>query len=489
MKKLQFMSWPKLCSALLLGTAALFTVSCATDDFDDDEKWESSVHNTQMTSPSADAIEITPSADGMSMTIKWPVVMGAGGYYVTLSDVSDAANPVVILSKVVDGSSVESVPREEDVKYRLEVRTLGNAANGNTDAPSTTVMEFSTFTETTATIPVGDIAEWFAANAIPASEDMLYYDLIAGGSYTLNGKVDFQGRKVTLRSQSKNNRATVTYGPEGEIHIGNGFGLKHINFECAQGTKAFISLSETPGVAPSADLNNHYIITEPVSIQYCTINNLKSFLLWDRGSNGLKYCLKTVLVNNCLVKLTPSAEGGIGNEGSTFDMYKANGFINDITIQNSTFWNASRKEDSDPDFKYFIRYANAGRPDRAGFTSGSINIINSTLYNISKKGQMCNHSGYDGSALANYNVTKNIFVDCGSNQVARRIIGRQGSGSIVFNYNTYVFDGAIGTDQSGYDMGTILTTDPGFADAENGNFTISGAEQIANQTGDPRWIN
>ena len=486
MKKLHFLAWPKLCSMLLLGAGALFVASCATDGFDNDEKWESSVSNTQMVSPNADAIEITPSSDGMSMTIKWPVSMGAGGYQVNLFDVSDAANPIVILSKVVDGCSVESVPREEDVKYRLEVRTLGNAQQGNTDAPTATVKEFSTFTATEATIPVGDIAEWFAANPVRDSEEMLYYDLIAGGSYTLNSVVDFQGHLVTLRSQSKNNRATVSYGADGGFRIGNGFGLKHINFECGQGTQAFIALSETSAVEPDPDHNNHRVITEPVAIQYCNINNLNSYFLWDRGSEGLKYCLKTVLVNNCVVMLTPTQT--VGTEGSTFDMYKAGGFINDITIQNSTFWNASRRADADPDFKYFIRYANAGRPDRAGFTSGSINLINCTLYNISYKGQMCNHSGYDGSAMANYNITNNIFVDCGSHQVARRIVGRLGSGTVIFNYNTYMYDGDTTSDQTGYDKGVILSTDPGFADAANGNFTVTGADQLANMTGDPRWL-
>ena len=495
MKKLQFMAWPKLCSMLLLGAAALFTVSCAKDGYDDDEKWETSVRNTQLVSPAADAIEIIPSADGMSMTIKWPVVQGAGGYLVNLLDVSDPANPTVILSKVVDGCSVESVPREDDMSYQLQLRTLGNAALGNIEATTTTHLAFSTFTPTTATIPAGsDLAAWFTANPIAESEDMQYYDLVAGGSYTLNSKFDFQGHKVTLRSQSKNNRPTVTYGAEGELTIGNGFGLKYINFECAQGTKPFISLSLTPGVEPDPDHNNHHIITEPVAILNCNVNNLNSYFLYDGGSDGKKYCLKTVLVNNCVVKLTPSAAGNIGTEGSTFDMYKAGGFICDITIQNSTFWNASRKADTDPDFKYFIRYANAGRPDRAGFASGSINFINCTLYNISKKGQMCNHSGYDGSAMANYNVTKNIFAECGSSQVARRIIGRAGTGNIIFNYNTYVFDGKTtkddGTcvDQSGYDKGIILLTEPGFADPDNGNFTISGAEQLANQSGDPRWL-
>ena len=158
MKKLQFMAWPKLCTMVLLGAGALFVASCATDGYDDDEKWESSVSNTQMTSPAADAIEIVPSADGMSMTIKWPVSTGAGGYQVNLLDVSDPANPQTIFSRRVDGCSVESVPREEDMKYRLEVRTLGNPDKGNTDAATTTVKEFSTSTPTTATIPAFSIS-------------------------------------------------------------------------------------------------------------------------------------------------------------------------------------------------------------------------------------------------------------------------------------------------------------------------------------------
>lgn len=484
MKKLQFLAWPKLCTAALLGAGALFMASCAQDGYDDKESWESTVTNTQMTSPDADKIVITPSADGMSMKIEWPVVNGAGGYQLTLTDISDAANPVQVLNQKVDGCSLENVPREEDVRYKLELRALGKSSAGNTDAPTSIEKLFSTTTETTATIPNNsDLAEWFAENPVPNTVDMQYYDLIAGGNYTLNSEIDFEGRKVTIRSQSKNNRATVTYGSEGSFLIGNGFGLKYINFELGSSTKPFIRLSATPGVPVDPDHNNHYIITEPISIMSCNVNNLKSYFLFDGGSEGKKYCLKTVLVNNCLVKVALDASPG--SDASVFDMYKAGGFINDITLQNTTFWNAKQET---ADFKYFIRYANAGRADRAGFTSASINFVNCTLYKMCKAGQMCNHSGFDGHATANYNVTKNIFVDCGSNQVARRIIGRAGTGTIIFNYNTYKFNDEIDTDQSGYDTGTHLTTDPGFADPANGDFTISGSAQLANQTGDPRWI-
>ena len=478
MKKNHLLATMKLC-LLALGSSTLLFTSCAKDGYDNDEKFESSVTNTQLASPDADKISITPSPDGTTMTIEWPIVIGAGGYQITLTDVSDAENPVVIASQVVDGCSVAGLPRGEDMYYQLELKTLGNASKGNTDAPTATVKAFSTATETTGTIPTGnDLAKWFAANPIPDSDDMLYYDLVAGGTYTLNSMLDFQGHKVTLRCKSKTNRAVVTYGEDGGLACGNAFGLRYLIFECANSSKPFFSLSTTPGMEADAEHNNHYIITEPITFAYCEMRNVNSYFVYD---NKKKYCVATFLVNECVVKMSSDESM---KTGAAFQCYDGGGFICNLTLQNSTFWNSNSNKQN-----YFIRYANAGRADRAGFTSSSINMINCTFYNIAKQGQMCNHSGFDGDKYTNYTITKNIFVDCGSNQVARRILGRRGTGVIVFNLNTYMFDGAVGTDQTGYDDGSILTTDPGFADAPNGDFTISGEEQLANQTGDPRWIN
>ena len=57
--------------------------------------------------------------------------------------------------------------------------------------------------------------------------------------------------------------------------------------------------------------------------------------------------------------------------------------------------------------------------------------------------------------------------------------------------NTYWWGGENVADSQicdgGDNSGTALTTDPAFADPANGDFTPTGADQVANQTGDPRW--
>jgi hypothetical protein len=45
-------------------------------------------------------------------------------------------------------------------------------------------------------------------------------------------------------------------------------------------------------------------------------------------------------------------------------------------------------------------------------------------------------------------------------------------------------DGSHDYDNSG----TTIEEDPQFADWANGDFSISGATQVARQTGDPRWL-
>ena len=123
-------------SGLLLGAAMLLTTSCAEDGYDDDERFDNGVSGQTLTSPSADDITITPSADGKTQTISWPVVMGAGGYQFSIYDASNLDSPIV-KDSLVDGCSV-TVKRDEDMNYRVDLKTVGSTKSSTSDASEAT---------------------------------------------------------------------------------------------------------------------------------------------------------------------------------------------------------------------------------------------------------------------------------------------------------------------------------------------------------------
>lgn len=482
MNKLPFVSSKGLCTLAAFAVGAWLLTSCA-DTYDDNDKFVSSVRNTQLSSPAEGDITITPNTEGDRMTIAWPVVHGAGGYELTLYDLSDESTPLV--SKVVDGCSL-TTDREEDVNYKLMLRTLGNSQLNNTEASTATEKLFNSFEASFAAIPEGDLCAWFAANPIP--EDSvgvnLNFDLIPGGHYTVPSVLDFGNKTVTLRTSSKANNATITYGAEGGLATSSGFKAKYINFECGESNQSVLALSETPDPDKiDADHQNYIQITDPISFINCRVNNVVRYFMFD---NKQKYCVKTFSMTNVLVKFTPDEKM---SSSAYFQIYDGGGFINDFSATNCTFWSAN-----DNAVNYFIRYNNSCRCDRAGYLTNSINLRSCTFYNIAKNGQMANHSGFDGRATSNYVITNNIFVDCGSGQVPRRLTGRINAQAINnFAYNTYWYDGAPETEgfsTNTYDTSNnALQTDPAFTDAANGNFTPTGAEQVARKTGDPRWWN
>ena len=482
MNKSEFVSCKRHCLLAGMAVALLGLGSCA-DTYDGDEKFESSVKNAQLASPSEGDITITPNTDGDRMTIAWPVVHGAGGYEVSLYDLGNES--VALVHDTIDGCSF-TTSREEDVNYKLVIRTLGNKQLNNSDAAAATEKLFNSFEASFASIPEGDLLAFFTSNPIPDdSVGMnLNFDLVPGGHYQLSGLLDFGKHTVTLRTSSKTNNATITYSSSGSgLASSSGFKAKYIDFECGASNQPFFALSETPNPdILDADHQNHYQIVDPISFINCNISNVNRTFMFD---NKVKYCVKNFSISNCLVKFTPDDKM---SSSAYFQIYDGGGFINDFAATNCTFWSATENP-----VNYFLRYNNSGRCDRAGYSTNSINLRRCTFYNIARNGQMANHSGFDGRATSNYVVTNNIFVDCGSGQVPRRLVGRLNtSAAVTFSYNTYWYEGAPETEgfsTDTYDQShNALQTDPAFVDAVNGNFTPTGSEQVARKTGDPRWI-
>ena len=494
MKKNHFFTYSKMCVLALTGASALFLASCAKDGFDD-ESFDSGVSNTQVSAISADNITITPSADGKSQTISWPVVMGAGGYRVNLIDVSNPDEPI-INDSIVDGCTVTG-KREEDVNYLLTVQALGNTKKNNTDSPEVATKTFSTFTPTFATIPAGsDLTEWFAANPTPADSIgvNLNYDLEGGASYTLSGLLDFDGQAVTLRSNSKNDHAKIVYTTEeSTITFTADFNVKYLDFDCAAMDKAkgVFAFSKTSTVeAANAVDPDTYKWTGPffdkVLIANSNFDNVNGYFFWD---NTVKTGVKTMMIDNCLVRLTPPA----ANAGGVIWTNKA-GHINDFTVTNSTFY---EPDGWTFDYKYFYQAGGVSAHEvyNSEATTNSVNYTNSTFYHIAwNNGQWGNYNRMQGRAWSYWVMTDCIFYDCStSGSVPRRFLHGQTYAASpqnkTFNNNTYMKNDGTFQDPGSYDQsGTIIEEDPMFANPAAGDFTISGATQVARKTGDPRWL-
>lgn len=494
--KYPLVSGIKSASLLLI---ALCIASCA-DVYDGNEKFESTVQNQQLLSPSDKDIKITASADGSSQTVTWPVVMGASGYMVSLKDVTNPTEPVtVVADSIIDGCSV-TFERAEDTNYELYITTLGNKELGNKDAHAATVVAFTTFLANFSTIPDGsDLKEYFDANPIPADSigKHLVYDLAANGKYTLNGELNFGLQQVTLRTPSTQ-KATIVYGETAAIATNAGLVLKNIIIDGAlqnQSNSSIIELCKEPDEAiKGLTGKDYYNILDPISIINCELENVNGFVFYD---NNKKYATQNFLIKNTTIHLTTC----INTLASNAIINAYGGGIMHFKMENSTLWTTPDVE-GQLEQKYLLRYNNSFRSDRvvdpAVYLDNAIEVamISSTFYNSFKSGHIANYDAIVNRTETSFNMTKCIFVDCGSGQIPRRFIKNyQSNPTYTWLYNTYWFNGASevkedGTGATDYDKsGTILSTDPAFVDPVNGDFTPTGAEQLSYATGDPRWLN
>ena len=458
-----------------LAACALLAVGCA-DHYDGDETWSPQVKNATLTSPDAGKITISPSADGSTMTIAWPVVYGAGGYAVELYNVNDPNSPVLVKTDTIDGCSLR-VDREEDTNYSLTIRTLGNQKYNNREAQEQTEYKFNTFLPTYAEIPDGsDLKAWFAENPIPAdSTSHLCYDLVPGGNYTVSGKIDFYGHQVTLRSSSKANYANVVMGAGSYFNTYAGFTLKYLNINAEATNKPLISFSDEPeeSIKNLIGEKGYYFIMDPVVVQGCNITNLGSSIV---ASNSAKYDVRVVSINNTIVQLDKTLPAA--NNAAV--IYMKSGFISDFTIKNSTVYS---REHTDC---FFIQHG--GRPkDVSDEEQRYVSILNCTLCNIAYGKNFCDY--HNGQTTYHYTLKNTIVVDCGKANFLTGLNKGQSSDNPVWdvNNNTCWRDGSdASASQTGIkNPGLWLTTDPAI-DPANAKFVPAAAQQEAGQ-GDPRW--
>lgn len=480
-KRNRFFTWTWQ-GCLLLSAAGFLMTSCAGDGFTDESFVPGNgVTNTQLVSPSADDITITPSADGSKQEIAWPLVYGAGGYQAILTN---QTTDEVMVDSIIDGLSF-IVNREEDTNYQLDLKVLGNEKLGNT-AGEMVSKAFTTFSKSNGIIPNGtDLYEYFQTNPVPdpaegAETDEFIYDLVSDGEYTISQPLDFNYHKVTLRTADKANHATITLATDANFVASNDLTLKYVDIDASATSQPVITLykydTDPDGILEKP--KNYYLINY-IRLMDCNIKGVNGSLVYD---NNKSYCVMTFMLKNCVIQMNTTT-ANIKNE--SWISFQGGG-VKDFSASNTTVYQTGEGQP-----KYFIRYNNSVRVDRiTGSTADytTMNYTNCTFYKVNS-GQWANYSGI--SNYTTYTISKNIWVDCGDGATARRIMGNGRLGNnatATWSYNTYWLNGAQ-CDQGDYDNGgSVLTTDPAFENAENGDFTPTGADQVTNRTGDLRWF-
>ena len=464
---------------------AMLLFNACIDGYKDDWTFSSGVQGVTLESPNEDKCTFVKNADGTSLKITWPVVYGAGGYQVSFYNVDNPQNMIAIgeENEIVDGCSITR-NITEDTSYKVVIKALGNDKLNNKDAVNATEISYSTLVPIRETIPSGtNLTTYFTENPIQPlneGEKEIAYQLEAGGQYTMDGDIALGLTTLTIRGD-KNNHAKLTMTGTGKfISDGVGFKLKFMDIDCNSFTgDAIITYNVTQN--PSVLSNTWVTIVDPVAIQSCQIKGLTKKLIWD---NNKKYMLATLLVKDCIVEQNTAVE---------LLIYMQGGLIKDLELTNSTFYNKQINN------KYFIQYngsnritTNAEWASKYNWLQAGVSITNCTFWQVIKTGQMANYSGI--AQKKNYLiVTRNIFVDSGNKAVIRRLSGGNTNmdSPRLFDYNSYWFDGVFATDEisANYDnSNTYISTDPQLADPQNGDFTVRGTNQIANRTGDPRWL-
>lgn len=497
MKKNSFL-WRRWQSSIYLSSCLLFAlailVSCA-QGIDDDEAFSGGVTNTQLSSPDASKITIktvmNSSTGSENLKIEWPVVYGAGGYLVSVYNVDDPENQIVIDEDVqVDGCAYQW-PKAEETKYLILIKALGSEKYNNQTAADATEYLYSTYISSYQTIPSGvDLADYFKTNPVPDPDPELaefIYELEADGVYTMNDNVDLRYSNVTLRGD-KVSRAQITVTGEASfVSEGAGFKIRWADIDLTGYTgtgflqyKKEINTSNPSTIYDSSSAP--WIVVEAASgFESCNIKGLDNSLIKDNGS---KYALRSFTFNDCVVQQTATAVNPFINFTGAL--------IKELTMLNSTFYSLNKSYSSN-----WIVYANVRVvqvADRAVWATekGSINIKNSTFWQVAYKKSIFNSNGWAQKSNS-VTVTNSIFEDTGNKRVLRDL--RMSNANNVpgtFLNNTYWYDGALCeselTDSRGDQTGTHLTTSPDLRDPANGDFTVGGSEQKAKATGDPRWL-
>ena len=293
-----------------------------------------------------------------------------------------------------------------------------------------------------------------------------------------------QVRNLTLNLQSGDYTITKPIVAAGNLVI-NGKGAVIDAKDCVvttgEGEEAtskaapIIVLPENNEVLEKSIINERecYVIDE-VTIKDVTINDIKASLI---QSNNV-YIVSKFLVDNSLMKLNKT------DNSDAILFMNPKGYIEDMEISNSTIYEVGTKNDY-----FFAQYKN--RP--GDYTKKQIQTIkNCTFYNVGSNKKF-NNQAQKGQKWQTYDIENSIFYNSYmASGFCNGMVEQLNAGyTLKFSNNTYFKNGADNSvAESSIDKSeTILTSDPKFEDAANGDFSVRNkTEQALNETGDwNRW--
>lgn len=467
--KTQIGKWTRILSMCLL----LVGLASCIDGYKDDWEFDSGVYGQQLEAP--EKITFTPFPDGTSVTIQWDVVMGAGGYEVTFYDVTNPDKPVVIgkENQFVDGCKVNYTV-EEDSRYKVLIKTRGNEIKDNKGSVDASEGAYSTMVETTL-IPAGtDLTVYFTEHSYEKDQA---FELEAGKNYTMSGNINLGAKNITIQGNKSEASKVIATGGK-FISAGAGIKLKYIDFDLSALQNEFIfydtpdaSLPYVPGTTDS------YFLFSSAMLKGCKFTGMKNRLLYTVAA---KFVVPSFMIDDCIVSTEPA--GAI-----LIQFNNGQGYINQLKISNSTFRNTEQGS------QRFIQYGN-GDVVKSGYANASVTLTNNTWYNISYSQNIASYNMLNKTKdLTTLTVSKNIFVNCGNQEVIKRFAAGNANMKRVCSQNDYWYNGAfpekeIGSANTGDESTTYFGVDPGFANPAAGDFTISNAELISAGVGDPRWL-
>jgi len=200
-----------------------------------------------------------------------------------------------------------------------------------------------------------------------------------------------------------------------------------------------------------------------ITISDCTIRNYKSGFVYTNKADA---SFGSITISNSIIK-NITGDGGDG-----FD-FRA-GTLGSLTVTNTTF---------DTGFRTFIRIQ----------VSSNVAFKNCTFYKISNFNDGNNHGLFRMSGGGTFEVSKCLFVETGfsgADGTKGNFCRQSGNMTATPTYDTNYYYNCnnlwvgLYTNPSAVDA---TEGNPGFADAANGDFTISNEDMKFYEIGDARW--